>query len=179
MRKIKLYIATSLNGMIARSDGEVDWLDKIPHPSGEDYGYAEFYMSIDTTVMGNNTYKQVLGFDVEFPYKDKKNYVLTKNLDLQDDQNVCYISSDPINFCKELKVKEGGDIWLIGGGEVNTLFLNHKLIDEVYIHIMPYTIPNGIKLFAGAPIEHLFQLRSSKSYSSGVVELIYEVNVSK
>ncbi|WP_235297425.1 dihydrofolate reductase family protein [Portibacter marinus] len=175
MRKIILYIATSLNGKIARQNGSVDWLDKINHPEGEDYGYARFYDRIDTTVMGNKTYQQVLSFGVAFPYKDKLNFVLTRNKNLTKDQNVSFISEDVISWARSLKAMKGKDIWLIGGGELNTLFLNADLIDEIIKHIMPITIPDGIDLFAGKPQERLFTLKSQKAYPSGVVELNYKL----
>ena len=59
MRLIKLYIAISLDGKIAKPDGDVSWLDELPKPDHSDYGYAEFLSSVDTTLMGNNTYKQL------------------------------------------------------------------------------------------------------------------------
>ena len=62
MRKIKLYIAISMNGKIARSDGSVDWLEAIPKPDDSDYGYNEFYDSVGATIQGNNTYKKVLSW---------------------------------------------------------------------------------------------------------------------
>lgn len=68
----------SFNGKIAKKDGTVAWLDAIPHPEGEDYGYADFYEGIDTTIMGYATYHQVINFDIPFPYPDKTNYVLTR-----------------------------------------------------------------------------------------------------
>src|SRR5664279_1394932 len=123
MRKIKLYIAVSLDGKIAKPDGDVKWLDKIPNPDHLDYGYSDFLKSIDTTLMGNYTYKQLLGFGIDFPYGGKANYVFTRNTELKEDENVKYISTDPVSFVKDLKSSTGGDIWLIGGGEVNSLFL--------------------------------------------------------
>lgn len=78
MRKIILYIATSVNGYIAKSDGSVDWLESIPNPNKDDYGCPKFYSSIDTTILGYNTYKQIINWDIEFPYKEKTNYVLTR-----------------------------------------------------------------------------------------------------
>ncbi len=68
----------SFNGKIAKKDGTVAWLDAIPHPEGEDYGYADFYEGIGTTIMGYATYHQVINFDIPFPYPDKTNYVLTR-----------------------------------------------------------------------------------------------------
>jgi dihydrofolate reductase len=77
MRKIKLYIAMSLNGKITKTDGRVTWLETLPNADKMDYGYADFYESVDTTIQGFNTYKQVLDWGIDFPYADKKNYVIT------------------------------------------------------------------------------------------------------
>ena len=67
-----MYVATSLDNFIAREDGSVDWLDSIENPEKSDFGYSDFYASIDTTLMGNNTYLKVLELGGEFPYKGKK-----------------------------------------------------------------------------------------------------------
>ena len=173
MRKIIIYIAASSNGFIAKESGDVAWLDEIPHPEGADYGYHKFYNSIDTTLMGNNTYREVLGFDVPFPYKGKKNYVFTRNSSLTKDENVTYISGDIVSFVKDLKVQEGKDIWLVGGGLVNSALVNHQLVDEMILHLMPYSFGRGIPIFATDLEDTPLELLDSKVYSSGVVELKY------
>lgn len=68
MRKIILSLAISLDGYIAKPDGDVEWLKKVPNPDKIDYGFSEFYKTIDTTIMGNNTYKEILGFNIPFPF---------------------------------------------------------------------------------------------------------------
>ena len=68
----------SLNGKIARPDGSVDWLDSIPNPEKIDYGYGQFIESIDTTLMGNKTYNQLIGWGIDFPYPDKQNFVFSQ-----------------------------------------------------------------------------------------------------
>lgn len=68
--KIKLYVASSLDGFIARKNGELDWLMEHPNPNQLDYGYAEFLNGIDTVLMGRKTYEEILAFDVEWPYAD-------------------------------------------------------------------------------------------------------------
>lgn len=173
MRKLISYIATSLNGKIARADGKVDWLENVPNPDGNDYGYAAFLESIDTTIQGNNTYKQLMSWDMEFPYKEKENYVLTRNQALIDNEYVHFISSDHIGAIQALKAEEGGDIWLIGGGSVNTLVYNAGLLDELVLFIMPMIIPDGIDLFTGLPHEKLLTLTQVSSFQSGAVELRY------
>ena len=177
MRKVILYSAISIDGMIAKEDGSVDWLDELPNPDKLDYGYFDFYKKIDTTIMGNKTYQQVLGFDVPFPYPDKENFVLTRNSALQADENVQFISKDPVSFVHELKSKEGADIWLIGGGAINALFLNNNLVDELKLSIIPVVLGNGIPLFNGPVDLSKFQFLESKAYNTGVVSLVYQAKV--
>jgi len=175
MKKVIIYAATSLDGMIAKADGSVDWLDELPNPEQLDYGYFDFYDTIDATIMGNKTYQQVLGFDVPFPYKGKKNYVLTRNTSLTKDENVEFISKDPIDIIRNLKESDGKDIWLIGGGEINTLLLNNGLIDQIIVHIMPIILGSGIPLFNKEVNVSMLELIESKTYSTGVIEMRYDI----
>lgn len=176
MRKIILYIACSLDGKIADADGSTDWLHQIPNPDNSDYGYSEFFKSIDTTLMGNKTYKQVLGFDCDFPYKDTKNFVFTRDQLLTKNEHVEYISENFEVFIKNLKRQSGKDIWCIGGGAVNGLLLNHGLIDEIQLFMMPVILGDGINL-----VDHLGQqinldLKHTTEYKSGVIELRYKIS---
>jgi len=176
VRKIILYSALSLNGKIAKVDGSVEWLEHIPNPSKSDFGYYDFYATIDTTIMGNSTYQQVISWDIDFPYPTKKNYVLTRQAGLSNTEFVEFISENPIAFIKALKAQEGKDIWLIGGGQVNTFLLNHGLVDELQLHMMPIVLSDGIELFEGIPSETRLELLSCKSYEGGVSEFHYLVN---
>jgi len=65
-----VFIAVSLDGFIARTDGSVDWLSLVEAP-GEDYGYQRFFDSIDTLVIGRSTYQLALGFE-PWPYQGKR-----------------------------------------------------------------------------------------------------------
>ncbi|NDD57716.1 MAG: hypothetical protein EBZ47_00470 [Chlamydiae bacterium] len=76
--KVSIYIASSIDGYIARTDGNLDWLH-YGHTGDEDYGFKKFASSIDAVVMGRNTYEVVAGFD-EWAYKDKRVIVLSKTL---------------------------------------------------------------------------------------------------
>ena len=165
----------SLDGKIARADGDVSWLENLPHPEGEDYGYAKFYGEIDTTIQGAATYREVLGFGVEFPYKDKTNYVITSDPIKTKDENVTFISSDLDVFMKDLLSKQGKDIWLIGGGKMNSLFLNNGWLDEMIIHVMPIVIGEGLPLFADGVKDQQMKLKGQKVYESGVIELNYKI----
>lgn len=175
MRKLKLYIAISLNGKIAKPDGSVDWLESIPNPEKTDHGYADFYKSIDITIQGNNTYKQILGWGIDFPYADKQNYVFTRNEALVNTENVDFVAKNHVDFINELKRQDGKDVWVIGGAQLNTMLLNENLIDEIQVFIMPIIISDGINLFESLPNETKLTLINSQSYSTGAVELRYKV----
>jgi len=175
LRKIKLYIAISLNGKIAKLDGSVDWLESIPNPEKIDHGYSDFYKSIDTTIQGNKTYKQILSWGIDFPYADEKNYVFTRNNELENTEYVEFISENHIDFMKQLKKEKGKDIWIVGGGQLNTIFLNENLIDEIQVFVMPIILSDGIELFENLPKETKLKLIESKSYSTGAIEIKYKV----
>ena len=176
MRKIILYTAASLNGLIAGRDGDVTWLDLIPNPNNDDYGYNKFLKSIDTTIQGYNTYHQIIGWDIEFPYKGKKNYVLTNREDIADTESVVFIKENHLDFIRNLKGTVGPDIWLIGGGTTNTFLFNNNLIDEVRLFIMPIVLNEGIGLFENMPETTKLMRTGLTEYESGVVEIIYSVD---
>jgi dihydrofolate reductase len=172
-RKLVLYIAASLDNYIARPDGDVDWLHApeflLP---GEDYGYSKFYGSIDTTLMGHNTYRIIRGFDQPFPYTDTTNFVFSRSRRHKDTDQVTFISGDIIEFVRELKKEKGRDIWLIGGGQINTVMLNNGLIDRLILTLIPITLGAGIPLFQGDPKEVRFKPVDGNYYENGIVQWI-------
>ncbi len=163
----------SLNGKIADQEGKVDWLEAIPNPDHDDYGYAEFYDSIGTTIQGYTTYQQIIDWDIPFPYAGKENFVLTRKKDLKFNDDVQFISAEPLGFIKALKKEEGQDVWLIGGGQVNTLLWDEGLIDELIVFVMPIVLDGGIDLFEGFPKRNQLKLIESKGLNSGAVMLHY------
>ena len=175
VRKIIIYIACSINGKIARPDGDVGWLESIPNPDGLDYGYAEFYESVDTTIQGHNTYRQLMSWGIDFPYKEKKNYVITSNKKLVNTEFVEFITENHIGRISKLKKSEGGNIWLVGGGRVNSLLLEAGLIDEARIFVMPVIIPAGIDLFEGSSADKHLDLVGTEVFPTGVTELRYKI----
>lgn len=175
MRKIILYIASSLNGKIAKNDGAVDWLQEIPNPQEDDHGYAQFYETVDTTIQGYNTYRQIRSWGIEFPYIGKKNYVFTTKKNPEPFEHVEFVHDNHINFVKQLKRQNGGNIWLIGGGMVNGMLLEEGLIDELQVFVMPIVLNDGIDLFQTLEVDHLLKLQSVQPYPSGAVCLTYRL----
>ena len=169
MRKIVLFIATSIDGYIAGKDGNTDWLF-----TDGDFGYSEFYNSVDTVIMGYNTYSFIKQFS-QYPYPDKKNFVFSRTRRKADGNPVELIFGDVISFIKKLKKQAGKNIWLVGGGKINSLLLNANLIDQMIISIHPIALGQGIKLFKDESLKKLhFNLISHKVFERGLVQLIYE-----
>jgi len=167
-RKIKLFIACSLDGYIAKEDGSVNWL-----PQSKDSAYNNFYKSIDTVLMGKKTYEQILTFG-KYPYKDKTSYVFTKKPNQKKkDENVEF-TSDAEEFTRELVLSSGKDIWLVGGSDIVTTFLNLKFIDEIILSVIPMVLGKGIPLFKNIRKEIKLELIKTTEYDE-LVELSYKV----
>ncbi len=178
MRQVKLYIAASLDGYIARKDGSLDWLTDLPGSDGSDHGYAEFYETIDTVIMGRKTYEEVLGFDVEWPYADAGTYVVSRSTQQKiRTDNTRLLGDDVIDTIRKMKASDGKDIWLVGGGELVSLFLQHGLIDQVILSIAPVILGDGIPLFPGIVNEVRLVLDGVKAFSTGITTLTYSINV--
>src|SRR3989338_6215947 len=134
MRKIRLFIACSLDGFIARKDGSIDWLFT------GDYGYKKFYDSVDTVLMGRKTYE--LGLTFNEHNKGKRAIVFTTRKNLKKFPNVEFVS-DAVPFTRKLKKGKGNSIWLVGGGEIVSVLLGNGLVDEMQIFVHPIVLGNG------------------------------------
>lgn len=174
MKKIKLYIAASIDGYIARSDGDLDWLTKYPINPETNYGYDDFYKSIDTVIMGGQTYRDILNMDFVWPYKDKTTYVVTRN-SMGTKENIHFITKSIIEEISKLRKENGKDIWLVGGGQLITMLLASDLVDEMIITTIPVILGNGIALFPEQPKESQWELQSNISYKNGVVQAKYKI----
>lgn len=175
MRPVVLYIASSLNGKIAHEDGDVSWLEELPNPEKTDYGYANFLEDVDATIQGYSTYQQLISWDIEFPYVELDNYVITRKANPVDNGHVIFWKEGIVEKIKALKSESGKTIWLIGGGSVNAFLLSAGLVDQIRIFIMPILLRDGIDLTAKLNQDIVLPKPSVREYSSGVVELIYNL----
>ena len=147
MPRIKLYIATSLDGFIARENGNIDWLTKYENNPETDYGYSEFYASIGKVLMGRKTYEQVLGFG-EWPYREKKSYIFTRQKEpMRRENNVEFVSEDIGEFVRQLKGNTEEDIWLVGGSQIIKVFFEENLVQDLIVFVVPIILGSGILLF--------------------------------
>ncbi len=173
MKKIIVYIAISLDGYIAAENGAIDWLsgdDSAPDNQGS---YGQFYDSIDTVILGYSTYHQIKTelAPNNWPYQDKKSYVLTHK-QIEDSPQISFTDSDILSLANKLKQEEGQDIWICGGAEIVSQFHELGLIDEYRISIIPTILGKGIKLFKESDSPLKLKLISTINYN-GIVDLVY------
>ncbi len=170
-----LYIASSLDGFIAKPDGNLDWLTSTPNPDSGDYGYEELLNRIGTLYMGRKTYEAILGFGIEWPYAAYKTYVIStqNNLSIQT-PNTELLSEHWEERVRKINESTTKDSWLVGGGHLINAFLREELIDKMIITIIPQLIGEGIPLFAGKTPTSTWHLTESKAFNTGVVNLSYE-----
>lgn len=176
MKKVVLYIAISLDGYIADKNGSVDFLDDFQDSDEGDYGYQDFVDTIDTCIMGSNTYSAILGFGYPWPYIDQDTYVATSNPNFViDSPQTSVFSQDIKESVQQLKAKgTGKDIWLVGGGKLVQYFLNAGLLDKMIITITPKILGKGIPLFPEQLVPSNWDLTAHSIFASGVVVLTYE-----
>lgn len=176
MVKTSVYVATSLDGFIARPDGELDWLESIEQVEGEDFGFAEFIESIDVLVMGRTTYEAVRGFDVPWPY-DKPVVVLASSpVEIPDElaDSVRWSNADPATLLEELRRLAMSHVYVDGGKTIQS-FLRAGLIDQLIITRVPILIGQGIPLFGALDSDIDLEHIATSSYTNGLTQSTYEV----
>lgn len=176
--RCSVFIATSLDGYIARPDGAIDWLEQANAsvPPGEDCGYAAFMATVDALVMGRNTFEQVLTFP-EWPYGDTPVWVVSRTLTqlpAHVPDSVRLLAQTPrevVAQARELGYKR----LYIDGGRLIQSFLREGLITDLTITTLPVLIGQGRALFGKADADIALKLVSSHAYPFGFVQTVYKV----
>lgn len=171
MRKIRLFIAASFDGQIARADDSLDWLP-MPEEGGEDFGYAAFMESVDAVLTGRRTYEVVRDLG-PWPYEGRKCYVFSSQTPEIYSPDTEIVREAPETFCAALKRQPGKDIFLVGGGQLIQPLHDAGLIDEYIVGIIPVLLGAGLPLFHGLTRERKLILRDCKTGAGGVVMLYY------
>jgi dihydrofolate reductase len=174
-RKIIVYIATSADGYIARSDRDLAWLDRPPVPG--QYGMAAFIRSIDTILWGRTTWDEAIarGMGGEGFGRGLRNFVFTHRPAPAPAPATEYVREDVGTFCRRLRATPGKHVWMMGGAGVIGSFLDAGEIDEFMIHVVPTFIGEGIPLVAPRHRTVPLRLLGTESYPDGVVRLHYAV----
>ena len=179
--QVSVYIATSLDGFIARENGDLDWLIQASAnvPKDEDCGYNAFMDTVDVLVMGRNTYEKVLSFGVDWPYE--KHVIVLSRRELEVPEalygKVSHSSEAPNVLVARLKRQGVKRIYLDGGITVQR-FLNAGLVDDLCITVIPILLGCGKSLFNQSDRDvsaTKLKLIESKAYDFGFVQSHYEV----
>lgn len=171
-RKVRLFIASSLDGYIATKEKSLDWLEQVEGKG--DNGYSQFYETVDTVILGKKTFDWLISQRLsEWPYAEKQCYVYTHQ-QLQDMQDIHFTKEPVASLIHTLRQQPGQDIWIVGGGELIYSFLEQHLIDEVIVTMEPILLGEGIPLFKPGFSTVELTLQQTKTYGQ-FVELHYIV----
>ena len=175
--KASVFIATSLDGFIARVDGSIDWLPHgEPDDPTQDYGFGHFMKSVDALVMGRGTFDKVLAFST-WPYGKKPVIVLTHRpltMPKHKDARVEVMSGDLPEIVRSIEARGLHHIYVDGGRTIQS-FLRSNLIDAVTITRIPVLIGKGIPLFGPLETDIPFEHKRTRSFKSGFVQSEYAV----
>lgn len=180
-RKIVLDLATTLDGFIEGKNGEVDWCIIDP-----DMGFTDFLNEIDTILYGRKSYDlwgQYIPHDKDSDDEkeiwrlvhSKKKYVFSRT-HIDTNNQATFIKDNILEEVNKLKNKPGKDIWLYGGASLITTFINLGLIDEFRLSIHPVILGEGKPLFIDIKQRLNLEMVNTRTFSSGVVQLIYHCN---
>ena len=169
MRKIILGLAVSLDGFIEGPNGEYDWCF-----TDQDYGMTEFYKRIDSLFIGRRSYELLLtlGDDAMPGFPELKEYVFSTTMK-NAKPGVIIINDDIKKNVEKIKHEPGKDIWLFGGASLTSSLLNLDLVDEMSLAIHPIILGSGKPLFSDIKKRIPLNLIDTKTYSSGLVTMVY------
>lgn len=170
---VSVFIATSLDGFIARPNGDLDWL---PTGGGEPHGYDEFIASVDALVIGRKTFEKVLTFGA-WPYGDKRVVVLSsRSVDLSAARGgvVEQMAGSPTEIISRLAARGAHHIYVDGGITIQR-FLQAGIIQRLIITRVPVLIGDGIPLFGTLQRDVRLRHVATQHYPSGLVQSEYAV----
>lgn len=165
-----LFIATSLDGYIAGPDDDLSWLF-----TDEDYGFDEFYNTVDTLIMGRGTYDVVRSMG-KWPYRGKRTLVVTRNEKIEiTTPDTAYFNGSLNDLEKLLREQGTKRSWLVGGGELVSGYLESRNVEEVVVSVHPVILGKGVPLFPQGIQRTKLKLENAEAFDSGLVQLRYSV----
>ncbi|TDD21456.1 dihydrofolate reductase [Kribbella turkmenica] len=167
-----VFIATSLDGYIARPDGSIDWLTERGEQAG-DTGYDEFMASVDTVVLGRNTYEKALTFGF-WPYEGKHVEVLSTTLAADADERI--LVHRTLDALVETLNDRGAKRVYTDGGRVIQTFLRAGLLNELTITTAPVLLGAGIPLFGELEADITLTHNATRTLSAGFIQSDYTIH---
>jgi len=172
LARILGYIATSLDGFIATRDGGLDWLFKYDGMDLDAHDYRLFIQKIRTVVMGRGTYDFLAADPSPWAYADQRALVVTSR-PIDDPKGPIETRDDIDALIDELRALDDGDVWMMGGGQLQMAFLERGALDEIEVYVIPEIIGGGRPLFPGTGFEASPTLISAQAMDRGCVRLHY------
>jgi dihydrofolate reductase len=171
---VSIFIATSLDGYIAKPNDDLSFL-KIVEKEGEDYGYAQFTDTIDTIILGRKTYDYVVKEIGSSHYDNgtRDVYVITRTEKPSIGRTTFY-TGNLTELITQLKAKTTKNIYCDGGAELIDALLKTDLIDEFIISIIPVLVGSGTRLFKDGRPEQALKLIGTKTFDTGLTQLHYK-----
>lgn len=171
--RVRVYIATSMDGFIAGPGDDLSWLPDPPEGSGEDYGWGAFIADIGALLMGRGTYDAVQGMGVDWPFPDHDTLVATNRPLPDPPPRVEAVGGNIADLVTTARARAGGGDVYIDGGKLIRQALDAGLVDEVTVTLVPVVLGAGHPLFAGAAGRHRFSLVSHRPLPGGLVQLTW------
>lgn len=175
MAKILGYIAASLDGFIAAPDDSLDWLFKYDGMDLGEHDYSLFLQRIRTVVMGRGTYDVIAKERGPWAYDQQKVIVVTSR-PIPNPKGVLETRGDIDLLIAELRSLDDGDVWMLGGGQLQMAFMERGALDEIEIYIMPELIGGGRPLFPATGFRMSPKLLSAQALDRGCVRLHYALS---
>jgi dihydrofolate reductase len=170
MRKVILGVAVSLDGFIEGPHGEYDWC-----LTDQDYGLSGFFKRIDSIFVGRKSYEMLLGLEGGIQgFPTFKEYIFSTTLD-KVKEGAILIKGNIRDEVEKIKKQKGKDIWLFGGASLTTSLMNMGLVDELWLSVHPLILGSGKPLFQNMEGSIPLTLLDSKTYSTGLVSLVYAI----
>jgi dihydrofolate reductase len=170
--KTSYYVASSVDGFIADSEGGGDWLNPFM-VTGEDYGYAEFFASVDAMIMGRGTFEKAKSFG-DWPYRDTPCWVMSSGDLVARPPSVRVSHDPPENLLADLQARGHRHAWLVGGAVLASEFVRLGLITDVIISYIPVILGGGIPLLSVPNPGQMLRLLDLHRWANGVVSVHYE-----
>ncbi|MBZ5640555.1 MAG: dihydrofolate reductase family protein [Acidobacteriia bacterium] len=173
--RASVFIATSLDGFIARADGGLDWL---PPGGGEPHGYDEFMATVDALVIGRKTFETVLAFDA-WPYGEKPVFALSTRAlpPAPSGARIERMSGPPAEIVSQLEARGVRHVYVDGGVTIQR-FLVDGLIQRLFITRVPVLLGAGIPLFGALERDVVLRHVATRQFQSGLVQSEYVIPAS-
>ncbi|HET7456988.1 MAG TPA: dihydrofolate reductase family protein [Gemmatimonadaceae bacterium] len=171
MRRVRYFVAMSLDARLAGPNGEIDWLF-----SGGHHGAEEFFAACDTALLGRRTFEFMLSMG-QRSAPGMATYVFSRTLRPADHPEVTVVADGAVELVRGLRArKRGKDIWLVGGGALFGTLLDAGLVDDVQVALHPIVLGEGLPFVEGVTKRAPLELRKLTRYGNGLVALDYAVS---